>query len=321
MILAALAASRDRHRSERRHPFRQSGRRTVFRVRRRRAVRQRARRSRGAAQPAAVAGRLGMADRQHDFRVRHAARRAAVRRPLGHHPGGADRRGCGHARAHTARALDGGNDGPPPDPPERRALDHRRWRRCSRTRSRTRFPGSAARRSCSSRMPIRRARADPADLRRDRPHRRAGRSHGSVLRSPPDRARSGQHPSRCSSGCARPRNPVSRATSGCVEEYDPSLPPVHGNRDLLVQVFLNLVKNAAEAVPNADGEIILTTAYRHGLRLTRPGGEGRQHLPLMVCGDRQRRPASRRICAPISSSRSSRPSGTALASVLHWSPR
>jgi two-component system nitrogen regulation sensor histidine kinase GlnL len=67
-----------------------------------------------------------------------------------------------------------------------------------------------------------------------------------------------------------------------VEDYDPSLPPVHGNRDLLVQVFLNLVKNAAEALPPADGEIILTTAYRHGLRLARPGGEGRQHLPLMV---------------------------------------
>ena len=67
-----------------------------------------------------------------------------------------------------------------------------------------------------------------------------------------------------------------------VEEYDPSLPPVRGNRDLLVQVFLNLVKNAVEALPGSDGEIILTTAYRHGLRLAVPGGEGRQHLPLMV---------------------------------------
>jgi two-component system, NtrC family, nitrogen regulation sensor histidine kinase GlnL len=67
-----------------------------------------------------------------------------------------------------------------------------------------------------------------------------------------------------------------------VEEYDPSLPPVHGNRDLLVQVFLNIIKNAAEAVPGAEGEIILTTGYRHGLRLAGPGGEGRRHLPLMV---------------------------------------
>jgi two-component system, NtrC family, nitrogen regulation sensor histidine kinase GlnL len=67
-----------------------------------------------------------------------------------------------------------------------------------------------------------------------------------------------------------------------VEEYDPSLPLVHGNRDLLVQVFLNIVKNAAEAVPGADGEIIMTTGYRHGLRLAEPGGAGRRHLPLMV---------------------------------------
>jgi two-component system, NtrC family, nitrogen regulation sensor histidine kinase GlnL len=67
-----------------------------------------------------------------------------------------------------------------------------------------------------------------------------------------------------------------------VEEYDPSLPPVHGNRDLLVQAFLNLVKNAAEALPSSTGEIVLTTAYRLGLRLAGPGGEGRRHLPLMV---------------------------------------
>ena len=59
-----------------------------------------------------------------------------------------------------------------------------------------------------------------------------------------------------------------------IEEYDPSLPPVHGNRDLLVQVFLNLVKNAAEAVPGAGGEIVLTTAYRHGLRLAGAGRRG-----------------------------------------------
>ena len=66
------------------------------------------------------------------------------------------------------------------------------------------------------------------------------------------------------------------------EEYDPSLPPVHGDRDLLLQVFLNLVKNAAEAVGDVGGELALTTAYRHGLRLAVPGGKGRRHLPLMV---------------------------------------
>ena len=67
-----------------------------------------------------------------------------------------------------------------------------------------------------------------------------------------------------------------------VEAYDPSLPAVHGNRDLLVQVFLNIVKNAAEAAPSREGEIVLTSGYRHGLRLAGPGGERRRHLPLMV---------------------------------------
>jgi two-component system, NtrC family, nitrogen regulation sensor histidine kinase GlnL len=66
------------------------------------------------------------------------------------------------------------------------------------------------------------------------------------------------------------------------EEYDPSLPPVYGDRDLLLQVFLNLVKNAAEAAPEQGGEIILTTAYRQGLRLAGPGSDRRSHLPLMV---------------------------------------
>ena len=67
-----------------------------------------------------------------------------------------------------------------------------------------------------------------------------------------------------------------------VESYDPSLPPVYGVRDQLIQVFLNLVKNAAEAVPHDGGEIVLTTAYRHGVRLAVPGGEKRILLPLRV---------------------------------------
>ncbi|HEU0219029.1 MAG TPA: ATP-binding protein [Stellaceae bacterium] len=66
------------------------------------------------------------------------------------------------------------------------------------------------------------------------------------------------------------------------EEYDPSLPPVHGNRDLLVQIFLNLVKNAAEAAPNTGGEIIISTAYRHGRRFTPVGGGRPLQVPLMV---------------------------------------
>jgi two-component system, NtrC family, nitrogen regulation sensor histidine kinase GlnL len=66
------------------------------------------------------------------------------------------------------------------------------------------------------------------------------------------------------------------------EDYDPSLPPVLGDRDRLIQVFLNLVKNAAEAVDAKDGEISLATAYRQGVRLAVPGADKRVHLPLVV---------------------------------------
>ncbi|WP_374679304.1 nitrogen regulation protein NR(II) [Bosea sp. 47.2.35] len=68
------------------------------------------------------------------------------------------------------------------------------------------------------------------------------------------------------------------------EVYDPSLPPVAGNRDQLVQVLLNLVKNAAEAIGEGaiDGEITLTTAYRPGIRLQVPGSSERIALPLEI---------------------------------------
>ncbi|CAA7613412.1 Nitrogen regulation protein NtrB [Magnetospirillum sp. LM-5] len=67
-----------------------------------------------------------------------------------------------------------------------------------------------------------------------------------------------------------------------IENYDPSLPPVWGSRDQLIQVFLNLIKNAAEAAPADGGEIVVTTAYQHGVRLAVPGSEARRHLPLVV---------------------------------------
>ena len=66
------------------------------------------------------------------------------------------------------------------------------------------------------------------------------------------------------------------------ELYDPSLPPVYANRDQLVQIFLNLVKYAAEAVPEEGGEITLTTAFQHGLRVQVPGSRDRLDLPLVV---------------------------------------
>ena len=69
------------------------------------------------------------------------------------------------------------------------------------------------------------------------------------------------------------------------EIYDPSLPHVLASRDQLIQVFLNLIKNAAEAIGNEgfDGEIILSTAYRPGVRLRIAGSIEPVGLPLEIC--------------------------------------
>lgn len=64
--------------------------------------------------------------------------------------------------------------------------------------------------------------------------------------------------------------------------FDPSLPMVFGNRDQLIQVFLNLVKNAAEAVDENAGEIRIETRYRNGLRLALPGTGERVDLPIEI---------------------------------------
>ncbi len=68
------------------------------------------------------------------------------------------------------------------------------------------------------------------------------------------------------------------------EIYDPSLPPVLGNRDQLIQVLLNLVKNAAEAISESGGSglIELHTAFRPGVRIAMPGMARKVSLPLEV---------------------------------------
>lgn len=66
-----------------------------------------------------------------------------------------------------------------------------------------------------------------------------------------------------------------------VEDYDPSLPLAHGDPDQLLQVVLNLLKNAAEASGEARGTIRLHSYYEHSFRLRRADGTG-QSLPLQV---------------------------------------
>jgi len=78
------------------------------------------------------------------------------------------------------------------------------------------------------------------------------------------------------------RNGVARGITFS-EEYDPSLPPVFGNRDQLIQVFLNLVKNASEALERTQKpEIKLSTAFRPGIRIAVLGVSERISLPLEI---------------------------------------
>ena len=67
------------------------------------------------------------------------------------------------------------------------------------------------------------------------------------------------------------------------ENFDPSLPAVVGEKDRLIQVFLNLIKNAADALEGrSDGEITLQTAYRPGVHLAVSGARDRMSLPLEI---------------------------------------
>jgi len=67
-----------------------------------------------------------------------------------------------------------------------------------------------------------------------------------------------------------------------VETFDPSLPFVLGDKDQLIQVFLNLVRNASDAAPRSGGEITLTTGYRPGMRVGAGTSGARLSVPLEV---------------------------------------
>lgn len=65
------------------------------------------------------------------------------------------------------------------------------------------------------------------------------------------------------------------------EDYDPSLPDVAGDQDMLLQVFQNLLKNAAEAVPANSGRVTIKTAYNAGVKLQTADGKV-ENLPIEI---------------------------------------
>ena len=67
------------------------------------------------------------------------------------------------------------------------------------------------------------------------------------------------------------------------ERFDPSLPPAHVNRDALLQILINLLKNAREAVASVrQPRIVLATAYRHGVTRAPTSGQPRVALPIEI---------------------------------------
>tara|TARA_R110002074_G_scaffold37992_5_gene102832 strand:+ start:1818 stop:2891 length:1074 start_codon:yes stop_codon:yes gene_type:complete len=66
-----------------------------------------------------------------------------------------------------------------------------------------------------------------------------------------------------------------------IEDYDPSLPLALGDKDQLLQVILNLLKNASEAAGEGGGTIRLHSYFEHSFRLRRADGSG-QSLPLQI---------------------------------------
>lgn len=66
-----------------------------------------------------------------------------------------------------------------------------------------------------------------------------------------------------------------------IQNYDPSLPPTLGDADQLMQVMLNLLKNAAEATPKVGGIVTVSSSYRAGMKVATPSGR-RESLPLQV---------------------------------------
>lgn len=68
------------------------------------------------------------------------------------------------------------------------------------------------------------------------------------------------------------------------ERYDPSLPSAYVNRDALLQIVINLLNNAGEAVRGRENAAVaISTAFRHGFTRAARGGEPRVALPIEIC--------------------------------------
>lgn len=64
-----------------------------------------------------------------------------------------------------------------------------------------------------------------------------------------------------------------------IPDFDPSLPDIRGDRDQLIQLFLNLLQNAMQAV-GPEGHVRLSTRFSHRTRMEQ--GRRRNHILIEV---------------------------------------
>ena len=203
-----------------------------------------------------------------------------------------------------------------------RALDGPLGRACARDQEPA--LGHSRRRTASGNRRQRGgARADASHLRRDRSHLPPRRSHAGVRhRRDCSRARRSTS-TRCSSHVRQlARSGLRARASASSSVYDPSLPPVSGNRDRLVQALLNLVKNAAEAVAaTADARITCRPPTARACAIKPPAARQPREPAAHRRHRGQRSGRAGELCGRTSSIRSSAPRPAAAASASPSSPR
>jgi len=64
-------------------------------------------------------------------------------------------------------------------------------------------------------------------------------------------------------------------------QLDPSIPPLNGDRDLMIRLFLNLIKNASEATPD-QGEIVIESRIDSEYHMSVPGARPTQMVQVII---------------------------------------
>jgi two-component system nitrogen regulation sensor histidine kinase GlnL len=69
-----------------------------------------------------------------------------------------------------------------------------------------------------------------------------------------------------------------------IEQFDPSIPQAFANHDAIVQILMNLVGNAVEALAQRPfATIRIITSYRHGLLIEQGDARARVAVPIEIC--------------------------------------